>query len=967
MSREAAIHFNLFHHLKNAIDKGLSYHGITFTKVEAEYPVDRGEADLVLFDQRGRPFLVLEAKRETRKGYDRNFDPYSPVVIQQAFRYAGNLGADYFATYNGKVLVIFRTFERGKHLLERKTIAYKIRDLPSFAPELLKELAALHTGVKEWDPRHRAFIGRLREFHSRLSEEYLKSLKDELANHEFKDKYKKWMEAQGWDPSQKKDIVRFVTQAAYLLMNKLVFYKTLQIQPKYPIPRLLFTYQTLKEDLEALFKEIVDKIDFEAVYEHDPIFDEVPLTERAAREVHHFLEELKEYDLTRFNYDVIGEIYQGVISVEERHDLGQYYTPPEITDLICKLTIRSSDDKVLDPACGSGSFLIAAYNRLKQLPSTKKESRSTTHKEILSQLYGIDINRFPAHLSAINLALRDLEAETRKVNVEVADFFNVIPQQKRVMIERVSLSGLRLEELDIPPKVNAVVANPPYIRQEILDKDLCRKHLSNIKTQIRERADIYVYFFTHATEFLEERGRIGFITSNRWLSVGYGEDLQKFFLNNFKVIAIIEFNKQVFDIPLIGTCVTILEKCDNQEERDLNIVKLITVKRHVDVNEIISIVQEQDRKESLRESKFIRIVKIRQDKLAKEDKWNRFFHAPHIYWDIVYHDKMTKLEDLCEIKYGIKTGANDFFYFQSQEELETSGIEKNFVLKVLKHVAQTEYIELRESDLSWYVLNVHDFVERALKEALEAGSLEGKSPSGIIKAKLKDEGYTGLLSYIRMGEIRKIPQRASVRNRRVWFDLGPLDCPPLVFPEVYWRRAPTLLNVAGVPIDKRLYSIYPRKGVDDMVLLGILNSSLTLLMREMHGRTEQGEAMNRNTIMVYEAKKLPIPDPRRASKEERSRISEAMKSILENERSASKEELKMMQRELDKAVLAMIGIEDRVDELQEAVDKLVKLRESGGGLSSEVLVIGEEEEEETITELRGAEIDSERQARISDF
>lgn len=112
----------------------------------------------------------------------------------------------------------------------------------------------------------------------------------------------------------------------------------------------------MQEDLQNAFHRIVNYVDFEPIYEHDPIFDKVPLSDRTAEAVFEFLDELRQYDLSGFDQDVIGRIYERVIPPQERHALGQYYTPPEVIDLIVRLTIESRKDLVLDPACGTGGF-----------------------------------------------------------------------------------------------------------------------------------------------------------------------------------------------------------------------------------------------------------------------------------------------------------------------------------------------------------------------------------------------------------------------------------------------------------------------------------------------------------------------------------------------------------------------------------------------------------------------------------
>ena len=116
------------------------------------------------------------------------------------------------------------------------------------------------------------------------------------------------------------------------------------------------------------------------------------------------------------------------------------------------------------------------------------------------------------------MALQDLKSETELVNLFVDDFFNFRPEQGRLFTERVTVRK-PATSLDYAThstgrgKVDVVIANPPYIRQEkIRDKKKCRTHLATIEAEyISERSDIYVYFFTHALEFLEKDGRMGFI------------------------------------------------------------------------------------------------------------------------------------------------------------------------------------------------------------------------------------------------------------------------------------------------------------------------------------------------------------------------------------------------------------------------------------------------------------------------
>lgn len=936
MTTEADIHYELHLCLSNALRKKSDYYDIVYDEVKSEVPVGNLRADIVVYANHA-PFVVIEAKAPMKQRSKRDFDPYSPVVIDQAFNYAGRLGAKYFATYNGKRMVVFRTFEAGRSLLDRKSVSYEITDVELFAEEFLREIAALDKGVGKWDPRFQAFIARLSHFHERLQDEYLISLN--MSRKKLKSRISSWMKKQGWEPTDPAAKERFASQSAYLLMNKLLFYKTLQSKATYDLPDPSLSGKGLSHDLRALFDLIIDKVDFEAIYEHDPIFDELKFTENAEREIEDFMRELKQYALTTIDEDVIGELYQRIIPPEERHDLGQYYTPAPIVDLIVRLCVSDASATVLDPGCGSGSFLISTYDRLR-----KQLDPSMSHQAVLSRLYAFDINRFPLHLAAMNLAMKDLSVETREVQLEVTDFFDVIFDHKRLESTIVGPKGSRSKRDVLPPQVDAVVGNPPYIRQELIDKKKVRKHLQNINADIGKRADIYVYFFTHGYEFLKDRGRLGFITSSRWLTVEYGEALQDFLSQHFRILAVIDFQRQIFDIPLIGTCVTILEECSDPLERNENIVKMILIKEQMPLDEIVQLV-ETPMAPGRRETPAYRCYSVRQQDLAIQTKWNRFVRAPPVYWEILENVDMVSFEELAEVSRGLTTGANAFFYFRSEAEAKKAGIPPEATSPLLKHIAETDFVELRSSDLTWRVLDLEKFF---ITEGLD----EPHSARDGIR-KLKDNGHLGIVAYIRNGVSRGYPDRSTLKSRRIWYHLGSLPRPPILFPEVYWREARCLWNKASAVIDKRLYTVTPKQGLEPLLLLGFLNSSLTLLLREMHGRTEQGEGMNRNSMMVYELKAMPVPDLRNLSVAKVESICSAMRQMMKEERTADEKRLEELQSRLDEEVMSALGLSRYTDRVQSAVFELIRSREMGAGMQKEPLVESEKSAVR-VSRLRGA-------------
>lgn len=803
-------------------------------------------------------------------------------------------------------MVLFRTEERFVPLLQRKTKSYLVRDVERFIPQLLREIIDLDKGLARWDPREDAFVARLQEFHRRLVAQLETTLDRKLDEDKtFLQALEKWIKDQGWEYN-KESQRNFIQQASYLLLNKLIFYKVLRNEPAYSesVPSINLKVADISDQLKSTFAGVIKNIDFQAVFEQDPVFDEVPLNETVNDEVKGLLHELDEFDLSKFGSDVIGRIYQNILPPKERHDLGQYYTPPEVCELITLLTVKDPYAHVLDPAVGSGGFVVKAYERLKTL--RKKAGIADKHTEIMNQIHAVDINRFPAHLTAINLALRDLSSRTENVDVEVSNFFNVIPQQKRMAIERALAKGKKIIHMAAPSKVDAIIGNPPYIRQEKIEgKGNVRAHLQKLHyTGMSDRSDIYCYFFTHSSEFLKESGYLSFITSNRWLTVGYGKSLQTFLLSNFKIRAIIAFDRQVFKEPLIGTVITVLQKCNNENERNENIVRFLRFKQSINLEKIAEKAETEYQRDLFYEDGELRLVTKQQKTLYDEDKWHRYLYAPTFYFELLSSKKMAPLVEVAKVARGITTNANEFFYFRGVESSKDWGIPESLISPLIKHVRQTEFIEVSKKDTDWFVLDLHQVVKEILSSERELSS--GSEAIGIVKQELRKRGLNDLLQYIKHGEERGINNKTALRSRKVWFDLGDLPRPPIMFPEVYWKKAQVLHNKDGMTLDKRLYSIWPNTNIDVEVLLGILNSDLLLLMREIDGRVEEGQAMNRNSVMVFEAKNLRILDPRKLSSDESNRIRHAFAELIEQERKLNKESLKPLCIELNRAVLAVL-------------------------------------------------------------
>ena len=121
--------------------------------------------------------------------------------------------------------------------------------------------------------------------------------------------------------------------------------------------------------------------------------------------------------------DLLKKLYQFLVPREVRHKLGEYYTP----DWLAELTINevgydgNTLKRVLDPACGSGTFLVLAIQKAKEFAKKNKENRLETAKRIVNRIWGFDLNPLAIIAARTNylFALGDLVEEITQFEIPV--------------------------------------------------------------------------------------------------------------------------------------------------------------------------------------------------------------------------------------------------------------------------------------------------------------------------------------------------------------------------------------------------------------------------------------------------------------------------------------------------------------------------------------------------------------------
>jgi hypothetical protein len=240
---------------------------------------------------------------------------------------------------------------------------------------------------------------------------------------------------------------------------------------------------------------------------------------------------IERYDFGSISSDIVGKVFQRLVSPEERHRWGQHFTGDDVVDLINSFCLPKADGPILDPACGSGSFLVRAYYRKQWLDPRK------SHLELLSELFGCDIALYPAHLATLNLAAREINDEANYPRISRCDFFDIDPARPFCTLPPDNTPVMF-------PKLAAIIGNPPYVRQAKIgaQKEKIGRVVESRWPGLRfsGRSDIHCYFWPAAAAMLVDNGYFGFLTSSSWLDVEYGFALQRWILQNFKIIAVVE-------------------------------------------------------------------------------------------------------------------------------------------------------------------------------------------------------------------------------------------------------------------------------------------------------------------------------------------------------------------------------------------------------------------------------------------
>ena len=534
--------------------------------------------------------------------------------------------------------------------------------------------------------------------------------------------------------------------------------------------------------------------------------------------------------------------------------------------------------KVIDPACGSGAFLIAAYDYLKKeldeindriadLKGRTQElfdgdemyDASLENEYLIKCLYGVDLNPESVEISKLSLWLRTLTKDKPLTNLD-----NNIK------------SGNSITEFDFNEEFSevfakggfdVVIGNPPYVKQERL-KDV--KHVLEEKyLTFMGTADLYCYFYELGINILRSGGILGYITSNKWLRAKYGTNIRQF-LNQYYIIEIEDHGsmKQFSDAE-VNTNIIITKKVNHQNTQ----VKIVLTEEN---NKTFETSQS-----NFSEDGYLfldnRLLKVKEkiDTIGK----------PLGDWNI-------------EINYGIKTGLNDAFIINKEKynELVKKERKNKEVLVPLLRGRDINRYSKNYSDL--YLINVHNGYKIGMKKISEINIddyIFVKEHLNSFEPKLSKRGDKGKTPY----NLRNCAYLNDFKNQKI------------IYGETV-TGASFFLDNDGFIIDKTAFMLL---GESIKYILALLNSRFI----EFAYKTFYAGIILSSSGFQYNKeylKKLPIIDPTQEQEEYLTNLADKM---LESKEKLSKLNKLLELAVNDKNYEIQLELKEKIEELNEEI------------------------------------------------
>ena len=627
--------------------------------------------------------------------------------------------------------------------------------------------------------------------------------------------------------------------------------------------------------------------------------------------------------------EMLGKLFEE--TVNERHSKGAYYTPRPVVSFMCREAIKGylasrdipgltpakistlvdlGDDqaidqdqarliadalagmKAVDPACGSGAFLLGMLQEILALNDSIFRAGHTPESLyrqklniITNNIYGVDKDGLAVGTAMLRLWLSlavdfdgdgapdplpnlDLKLVTGDsiagpdpqqldftlqniVNTDLqkasAAYTTALGEQKRRLREQVDAikTQLRTNMQDAAPAgivewridfadvmlnggFDVVIANPPYVRQEDITPKAYKDALTTAYAAA-VTAQSYLYCYFYT----------------RGLQLLRDGGMHVFVCSNSWLD--VGYGAKLQEYLLNNARIDAIYESAIERQfstADINtIISVIGKSSTPDDHDTrfaslraefgTALADSGQRREILKNRAALRVGGMHGNKYVG-DKWGgKYLRAPGIYHHILdkYSDKLVRLGHVASVRRGIMTGANDFF-FVKKKAIDEFQIEAKYLRPVMTTPQESRRIAVNPATLPMHMFMCH----------------EGKA----------DLQGTGALAYIEWGETQGYHTRSSVKSRRRWYDLGGRKGASLAMNYVIDTTARTYYFHDGCLVPNVFHTAESKDNLP-VQLCAALNSTIAQLLINLSGRANLGGGALK--LELFEFESLPIVNP----------------------------------------------------------------------------------------------------------
>jgi hypothetical protein len=328
--------------------------------------------------------------------------------------------------------------------------------------------------------------------------------------------------------------------------------------------------QLVAEDVGRLYQEPFERNLFDWIYETNGALDEA---------LQRLILRFNAYDFSGLSEEILGDIYQTFLPPAKRKRLGEFYTPPSIVDWLLEQTVfQHGEGTLLDPSCGSGSFLVRYIHRCLEDAKTRGLDADAVSQELQATVWGFDLNPFAAFISHFQLmwALVRFKPSTKPADIPKIHIYNL-----NSLLRESDLVPLLGEGFLAPGSAERdsqqwkyIVGNPPYIRAErVKYNDEMRGLWHQVWGQNADTGLVFLY--RALTESLESGGWLGMVVSGGYANSEAAAKVWKLLYPGreaaLRKIVWLEFtDKPVWDVARVPL-ILVIERVAAQENDEIEL------------------------------------------------------------------------------------------------------------------------------------------------------------------------------------------------------------------------------------------------------------------------------------------------------------------------------------------------------------------------------------------------------------